>query len=127
MNLYDILSENVARLILEDQGDEDYINDNKSDLAIHCSGHYNVAELERKLAQLKEANALRYAEQLHKELHDIGEIRDRYAVLSIRGDFYVMEDSRNVVSSIHKLLVESTNPQRLAIHWDEYRKSINQR
>ena len=127
MNLFDILGENVARLIIQDQGDEDYINDNKSDLAIHCSGHYNVAELEHKLAQLKEANFLHYADQLHKELHDIGEIRDRYAVLRVGGGRYWMEDSRDPINNQHRLHNESTNPERLAKHWDEFRKSINQR
>lgn len=39
----------------EDQGDTDYIRDDGG-FAVYVSGHYTVAELEMRLAQLREAN-----------------------------------------------------------------------
>jgi hypothetical protein len=37
-----------------DQADQDYVRDSGT-LAIYCSGHYTVAELEYKIAALREA------------------------------------------------------------------------
>jgi hypothetical protein len=40
-----------------DHADEDYIKDH-NEVAIHCSGHYTVAELRYKIALLEEAQTI---------------------------------------------------------------------